>query len=133
MGIDGTNYLYIRGSKHVLDTIQASGLILNSEKEEIQNVVRHFFDSPYSKAQVIKRTNTLLMVKYDFRNLPIYDYLKELLATYPTCWMKNTFSTETGACGVWIGQYHGGVQQIQETEWMELTEEEMEYVEDFSK
>jgi hypothetical protein len=131
MGIDGRNYLFIRGSKEILDQIEASGCILNNMDSECQEIADRFF-SP-DEINIIKRLPTYLALSYEFRNLPIYYYLERLLATYPTCWIKNTYYTETGWHGLWVGRFVGGKPSIQKFEWEELNDEEIAHVTDFSK
>lgn len=125
MGIDGTNWLEIHGSKEDIDMLQESGLVLQGNEDIIQ-IAERFFGS---KIKILKRRATYISTSYEFRNYPIYEYLRALLEAYPKCWMKNTFKTETGACGVWIGRFQNGVPEIQESSWRELTcEEEVEWV-----
>lgn len=131
MGIDGNNFLEVRGSKEDLDTLESSGFVLKSDNKELVNIAERFFSS--SQFKLIKRTPTFLYIGYEFRNYPIYEYLYELLVAYPKCWMKNTFTTETGTCGVWIGRTVNGIPHVEQSYWRELTYEEIEYVTDFSK
>lgn len=130
MGIDGMNSLEIRGSKEDLDALQQSGLVLKSTKE-LEEIANRFFG--LNQVHVLTRTNTRLFVSYEFRNYPVYEYLYELLKAYPRCWMKNTFHTETGTYGVWVGRFQGGEPEIQEFSWKELSYEEQAHLTDFSK
>lgn len=130
MGIDGTNCLEIRGSKEDLDILQVSGVAIDGD-DEIKAIAERFFGS--KQISILKRTKKYLVVGYEFRNYPVYEYLRALLEAYPKCWIKNTFQTETGACGLWVGRFQGGVPEIQESEWRELTHEEEEYDTDFSR
>jgi hypothetical protein len=130
MGIDGRNYLFIRGSKEILDQIEGSGGVLNNLGNDCEEVVEKFF-SP--EIQILKRETKMLTIGYEFRNLPIYYYLERLLATYPTCWIKNTYETETGWRGVWVGRFVDGKPYIQKYEWEELNDDEISNLTDFSK
>lgn len=133
MGIDGTNYLEIRGSKEILDELEQSGLTLKGSNvsAECKKIAETFFG--IGKIRVIERKPKYLMVRYEFRNYPVYEYLNALLERYPSSWIKNTFSTETGARGLWIGRFSKGAPLIQEYEWRELTDDEIVFVTDFSK
>ena len=130
MGIDGTNYLEIRGSKEILDELEQTGVALKGDGD-IRKIAERFFGP--TLIRVIERKPKHLVIRYEFRNYPVYQYLLALLEKFPSCWIKNTFSTETGARGLWIGRYEKGVPVIQEAEWRELTDEEIVYVTDFSK
>ena len=129
MGIDGTNWLEIHGSKEDIDMLQESGLVIHGN-EDISQIAERFFGS---KIKILKRRDTHLATTYEFRNYPIYEYLRALLESYPKCWIKNTFKTEVGTTGVWIGRFKNGLVEIQESTWRELTYEEEECVTDFSQ
>ena len=129
MGIDGTNCLEIHGSKEDLDMLQESSLVIRGN-EDITEIAERFFGS--KQIHVLKRRSTYLAIGYEFRNYPVYEYLRALLEAYPKCWMKNSFKTETGAAGVWIGRFQNGVAEIQESSWRELTHEE-EFATDYSQ
>ena len=131
MGIDGRNYLHIRGSKEILDQIEASGCVLNNTDNQCEEISNRFF-SP-ENIHILERTPTYLVFSYEFRNLPIYYYLERLLSTYPTCWIKNTYETEGGCHGLWVGRFVKGKAYIQKHEWEELTDEEISNHTNFSK
>ena len=126
MGIDGRNTITIRGAKAVLDVIEATGLTIDGDP-----ISERFFGK--ANIKVIHRESKLLIVDYEFRNGPIYDYLKLLISKYPTCWFKNIYHTEDGNCGMWIGRFSGDKLNIQELEWYELSYDEKYYETDFSK
>lgn len=126
MGVDGTNTLYIRGSKEILDEIEQTGAAIDTSAI----VAKRFFGT--NNVTVVHREPRFLILRYEFRNEPVYEYLKELLAKYPTCWMKNLYDTEIGACGLWIGRFCGKEMSIQELKWTELCDEEQSCLTDFS-
>ena len=129
MGIDGGQKLQIRGPKAIIDEIQESGATIHGN-EEINIIANRFFGK---NASVVYRTDKCIVFNYDFRNEPIHQYLKELLITYPQCWIKNEHFTDCGYCGMWIGRFRGDVPEIQEFFWTELCDEEAYHCEDFSK
>lgn len=131
MGIDGYNRLTIRGSKEILDIIEQSGLILDNVDDKCTKIGKRFFGKENIK--ILDRIPTCLVVGYEFRNLPIYQYLEKMLTKYHTCWIKNTFSTENGYCGMWVGHYNGDKMYIQKLNWKEPSDEELYHMTDFSK
>jgi hypothetical protein len=128
MGIDGRQTLQIRGPEPIIKQIEACGAALHEGTEEILYIAERFF----SKAEVKHRSEKYIVFSYEYRNCPINQYLEELLITYPQCWIKNEFHTETGHCGMWIGRFRGEEPDIQELSWMELMMEEEMMGEDFS-
>lgn len=127
MGVDGTQVLQIRGPAQVLDRLEACHLIIKGD-ERITLIANRFF----AEAEISRREPKFLVVTYEYRNMPIYEYLEELLHAFPQCWMKNEFSTDQGICGVWIGRMVGGKPALQEQAWTELGYDEIIYGEDFS-
>ena len=130
MGVDGSNYLQIRGSEEILNRIEQTEAVIETN-EECAMIAKRFFQN--GEVQITHRSPTYLVMKYEFRNSPIYSYLEELLRTYPTCWFKNEYSTEIGACGMWIGRYRGKEMYVQKLEWEELGVEEQAFETDFSR
>ena len=131
MRTDGRNCLAIRGSKEILDQIEASGCTLNNVDSQCTEISNKFF-SP-ENINVLIRNPKYLVFTYGFDNLPIYYYLERLLATYPTCWIKNAYSTNEGGHGVWVGRFRNGKPHIQKYEWIELTDSEIVNLTDYSK
>ena len=127
MGIDGRQVLEIRGSQQILDALEQSGIVFEGGDPQI---AERFF-GPHN-LHVSHRSPRHLVVTYEFRNLPVYEYLKQLLIAHPTVWIKNDYTTEEGYCGLWVGQMYNGSPSIQELEWTELAQEEKEFREDFS-
>jgi hypothetical protein len=128
MGVDGTQVLQIRGPARVLDALEACHLIIKGN-ERISLIANRFF----LKAELSRKDPKFLVVTYEYRNMPVYEYLEALLREFPQCWMKNEFSTDQGICGVWIGRMVGGEPVLQEQAWMELGYDEIIYGEDFSE
>jgi hypothetical protein len=128
MGIDGWQTLHIRGHESVIKQIEASGAALAEGSEDILYIANRFF----GKAEVTHRSEKYIVFSYEYRNFPIHEYLEELLITYPTCWIKNTYRTEEGNCGMWIGRFIGEEPDIQELKWRELNDDEELLGEDFS-
>ena len=131
MGIDGINILFIRGNEHLLDELELLGLSIKGINNECDEIADRFFGNNIISIRRI--TDQQLKVSYNFRNMPVYQYLEKLLQKYPTCWFKNTFYTEDGLCGLWIGRFNNNNINIQTLEWRELTNEEQCFVTDFSK
>ena len=127
MGIDGRQHLEIRGAAEILDKLQTSGLIFDGDPA----IANRFFGP--DKVHINRCDPRHLIVGYEFRNQPVYEYLEQLLCAHPTLWLKNTFHTEIGHCGVWIARMQKGVPAIQKIEWQELGIEELVYEEDFSR
>jgi len=127
MGIDGRQVLEIRGSPQILDALEQSGIVFEGGDAQIAD---RFFGP--NNIIVKHRSPRHLVVIYEFRNLPVYEYLKQLLAAHPTIWIKNDYKTEDGHCGLWIGHIYNGTRSIQDLEWTELSYGEENYREDFS-
>jgi hypothetical protein len=130
MGVDGRQTLQIRGPDSMLTQMTESQFILESQNERITLIANRFFGS--SRYTVKHRSEKYLVIEYEYRNLPIYEYLEELLRAYPSCWMKNEFSTDQGICGVWVARMAKGEVVAQEQAWTELCYEEILHGEDFS-
>jgi len=131
MTLHGRNCLFIRGSKEILDQLEFSEGLINNIDNKCAEISNKFF-SPGS-INILHRTPNYFVFSYEFDNLPIYYYLEKLLNTYPSCWIKNTYSTNEGGNGVWIGQFRDGKPYIQKHEWIELTDVEICRLTDFSR
>jgi len=131
MGIDGRQYLEIRGPKAVLDTIENTGAALVEGNENIRIISNRFFGP--ENVEIRHRSDRYLVLSYEFRNRDVYEYLLQLLMTYPKCWIKNDYKTEDGDCGLWTARMRDGAPVIQELTWVELSVEEILHVEDFSE
>jgi len=125
MGIDGTQYLEIRGAQYILDDLEKSGIVFEGGDPQI---AAGCFGSV---AEITHRSRRRLVVRYIFRNQPVYEYLTQLLTAYPTIWIKNNYITENGDCGLWIGRTVDGHPSIQDLVWKELMIEELQ-LENFS-
>jgi len=131
MGIDGRNKLCIRGEQEILDRLEASGFALETTDPKLQEIAAIFFGK---NIDILHRAPKYLVIGYNFRNQPVYQYLTALLKANPTCWIKNTYTTDIGNCGLWIGRMApNGAASIQELEWEELCEEEIAFETDFSR
>jgi hypothetical protein len=133
MGIDGRNTLFVRGRKEILDQLETSGCILETSDTDLRAIAENFFGPNHIK--VVHRAPTYLVIDYYYRNEPVYQYLTALLAANPTCWFKNTYITDDGSCGLWIGRWsqRDDTASIQEIDWNELCEEEIMFETDFSR
>lgn len=131
MGIDGTNTLCIRGPEEVLKAILVAGGRLKDVPESWRYVAHKYFGPENIRVKV--DTAKFLVFQYDFRNDVFTEYLELLLKENPQCWFKNSYDTEMGHHGVWVARMRGGVPDVQTAEWMELSWEEMEHVNDFSE
>jgi len=131
MGNDGIQYLEIRGSNTILDQIQESGLVLETDDTELYHIAYTFF----GKERIIikHRSEKYLVISYDYRNAPFHNYLRALLRTYPSCWMKNEYVSDDGSCGLWIAHFSNNEVIEQILNWNELSLEELCHEEDFSK
>ena len=127
MGVDGIQYIHIRGPKECLDEIELNGVWVSNEGIFVPSI---FKIDNMTKTRSEPR---YLSYRLFFRNEPIYEQLELLLNKYPKCWIKNDYDTETGECGIWIGRFQNGLQQIQTREWQELTAEEIVFETDFSR
>ena len=134
MGIDGNQTLTIRGPKAYLDVLESSGLLFEV-KEHHPNWFASVQDDYFGPKNVTmtRCEDTMLEVSFAFRNKPMNEYFEALMNMYPHCWMKNTFDTETGWCGFWIGRFVEGRLEVQTHEWQELSWEEMAEYEHFSE
>jgi len=134
MGIDGNQYVYVRGPKECLDEMEARGLRMDDpENPESDYVGTHQYFFGKENVKVLSRKPNYLVCKLAFRNDTIFEQMELLLNKYTKCWFKNEFETEDGDCGVWVGRYHNGKPYIQVREWTELMEEEIAHETDFSR
>ena len=127
MGLDGLQRLEIRGPSHILTMLEDCQLVLDECSDH--NIPQRFFGR---RLEVCQRTPRHLIVSYEFRNEPVYQYLEELLRAYPMCWMKNTYMADDGSCGLWIARMVNGAPRTQAFEWKELCAEEIYNGADFS-
>lgn len=123
MGNDGQNVLEVRGKPEDLVEIHNLLSLYASCEETAEPTCKILFKNAVYK---FNKPNQLIGI-YDFRNEPCYDFLTELLHKYPKCWMKNTFDSEEGLCGVWIAQIKNGELETQSHTWTELCIEECEF------
>lgn len=130
MGVDGEQTLQIRGPDSMLDAMETNGLLFDTDDQELLYIGKRFFGKDQIKIK--HRSPKYLVVAYEYRNLPVYQYLSALLLTYPKCWMKNEFHSDQGICGVWIARMTNGEINAQEQAWNELCYEEILMGEDFS-
>jgi len=131
MGLDGRNTLEVRGPSEMLDEMENRGLLFDTENERLKYIGERFFGT--ENVYIDNRFDRHLIVSFEFRNLPVYEYLEAFLQKYPKCWMKNTWNTDDGNCGVWIARMRSGKPSIQKFEWIELCDEEVMMGEDFSR
>jgi len=131
MGIDGRNTLHVRGSKDILDELTASGFVPKNCDTEMTEIAERFFGT--KQIDILHRDPHYLVLDYEFRNEPVYQYLEALLRQYPTCWFKNTYKNDDGSCGLWIGRFRGSELDVQVLEWMELCDEEIVHETNFSR
>jgi len=130
MGIDGRQHLELYGPPESMDALEACGLVLETDSEDLDYIGTRFFGKEVS----IKRLGfNHIGLSYEFRNMPIYEYLTELLIQHPKCWIKNEYHTEDGDCAIWIARMVDGKPSVQEFEWQELFLEEAMGSQDFSK
>lgn len=54
---------------------------------------------------------------------PNYEWMKNVLDTYQSFWMKNEWYEEGGYAGVWVGQYRNGEQDISTIIWNDCCDE----------
>lgn len=126
MGNDGQNMLEVRGKPEDLVEIRdilASYASCEHETDNAEPTYKILFRDAICR---FKKSNHLIVI-YEFRNEPCYEFLTELLHKYPKCWMKNTFDSEEGLCGVWIAQIKNGELEIQSHTWTELCIEGCEF------
>jgi hypothetical protein len=123
MGNDGRNILDIYGNPDTLVEIRNRLAVLSNNHEIPEHDGRVCFRNAICRFQ--KPNN--LVVLYDFRNMPCYDYLTTLLELYPDCWMKNEFNSESGLCGIWIARMKDNKIDIQSHTWTELSVDESHY------
>jgi hypothetical protein len=130
MGIDGRNTLEVRGPDEIINDLEKKGFVLDTEDTTLNHIAERFFGS--QNIYVKHKDDRYIVIGYEFRNKPVYNYLTALLERYPKCWLKNTYTTETGDCGLWIARMSKEKPIIQELEWIELCDEEVMMGEDFS-
>ena len=130
MGIDGSNKLTIIGNSKTLDLIENGGIILSNHEVNNDGNLIYLKENYFNDKSRIKRenpsvkmngkkTSNKLVIYFDYRNIPPYDYLKLLVNKFKGCWFKNEFITENGDCGLWIGCIKNDNIDIQEYNWIE--------------
>jgi hypothetical protein len=130
MGIDGSNYLQVRGPELDIASLAASLLVIENPDSVCkwgQSIVTNLLGP--KNVKIAHRSPNYITFNYPFRNGPIYDYLKQLLIEHPKCWFKNEYITEDGNAGLWIARMGPTEPSIQELEWSELSEDS---IRDFS-
>uniref|UniRef100_A0A6C0HEU4 YubB ferredoxin-like domain-containing protein n=1 Tax=viral metagenome TaxID=1070528 RepID=A0A6C0HEU4_9ZZZZ len=130
MGVDGSQSIFIRGPKEVLDNLEKNFLAFDNDDKECKQIIHYFFGP--KQLTIEHRDDNYLICNTHFRNETIYQYFDKLLEKYPMCWIKNRYSNELGYCGMWIGRYQDGKKFIQELEWEELNYDEIAHLKDFS-
>ena len=130
MGIDGRQYLEIRGPKEKIDELENLEFKIKGINKECDILADRFFGK--ENIEIKLRDPKYIVISFEYRNDNINQYFVALLNKYPMCWIKNDYSTENGYCGIWIGRFIKGKPYIQEIEWEELTLEEQCMGEDFS-
>jgi hypothetical protein len=134
MGVDGRQTLYICGPESIIQKIEklrgritdcSEPTITATFEKEILEISERFFGT---NAEIVHRSDRYIIFSYEYRNFPIHQYFDKLLETFPSCWIKNKYHNELGHCGIWIGRYVGGVKEIQDVFWKELSiDEEFHY------
>lgn len=132
MGIDGNQYITVRGPKNILDEMENTKLKLENITGICAEIADAFFGS--ENIDVRAREKNFLVCHTHFRNKPIKEYIIELLKKYPQCWIKYEYSTEDGYVGIWVGRMDTERWEpvVSEVEWTELSWDEMGNLEDFS-
>ena len=134
MGVDGTQYVSVRGPTECLDEMEARGLRMDAPADpQADYVGTHQYIFGPENVKVKRHRPNYMVCQLDFRNTDIYEQMEMLLNKYPKCWFKNEYENELGHCGMWIGRYKGGKPEIQKLEWIEPTIEELVHETDFSR
>lgn len=60
--------------------------------------------------------------------LPDFDWLKNLLISYPECWIKNEWHEEGGMAGVWIAYMENEETIIKQMNWHDLSIEDEYFI-----
>lgn len=123
MTLYGTNTMTIRGPAATIEMLVETGVVLDTSNNVLMGIANQFFGP--QQITILNHEATMIQFTYDLRNAPITNYLQAILETYPDCWIKNTFTSESGHCGLWIGRMQNGSTNIQELEWTELSAEEL--------
>lgn len=123
MGLDGENTLKILGPRIIIDTIENSNLLFSTGGIELKEIADLFFGEELIKMD--RLAPSCLIVRYRFRNQPVYQYLRELMKLYPQCWMKNKFFTDQGICGLWVARTRNGQLSEQSFTWEQPCIEEL--------
>jgi hypothetical protein len=55
-----------------------------------------------------------------------FEWLESFIEKYPEAWIKNTWLSEDGSAGIWIGTMRSGEKDIKRLDWQDMClEEEM--------
>jgi len=131
MGVDGSQSIRIQGPAEIIDELAKNFLVVETDDKECNSIIHYFLGEKQLK--IVDRGGNYLHCSTHFRNVNIYHYFDKLLEKYPMCWIKVSYSTENGMCGMWIGRYRNGEKFIQEHEWEELDWQEESQGTDFSR
>ena len=108
----------------MLDRMEKTGLTLETHDRNLRIIAKTIFG--LENVKMTRRTTNHLIVTYDYRESPVYDYLSELLKAHPTCWMKNKYYTNDGLAGIWLGRMKDGKVWEQQHDWEELYTHEID-------
>ena len=131
MGVDGSQSIRIHGPPEVIDELAKKFLVMETDDKECNDIIHYFLGEKQLK--ILDRGENYIYCSTHFRNVDIYHYFDKLLEKYPMCWIKVSYSTEIGTCGMWIGRYRQGKKFIQEHEWEELDWQEEAHGTDYSR
>jgi len=131
MGVDGTQNIRIHGPPEVIEELAKNFLVVETDDHKCSSIIHYFLGEKQLK--ILDKMPNSIYCRTHFRNVNIYHYFDKLLEKYPMCWIKVSYSTEIGTCGMWIGRYRNGEKFIQEHEWEELDWQEEAQGTDFSQ
>lgn len=99
-------------------------LTITANADELTNIINGFKDVPEWAIKIFEQGVEAVYMKLWSAWTPDFAMLENLLAKYPSCWIKNEWSEEGGKAGVWIGTMLSGEKQISRMEWDDMCIEE---------
>ena len=110
--------------------------ITHTNSDELDDLLNtefgHFFTKNYTsndnnKFYIYRRGDHGIEFKLWSPWVADFVWLEGLIIKYPKAWIKNTWLSEDGSAGVWIGTMRNGEKEINRLEWRDMSIEEEMY------
>jgi len=102
--------------------------IISDNKEQLTNIFNKFFNKLSNDCEVKLKKDKAIQVIHYSRNEPLIDIVDEILKNNNEVWVKNSWNSEDGHCGIAFGGYKSKTYSPLEVyEWIELDIDERGY------